>query len=163
MIEDIASFTRVCAYDRAGFAWSEAGPEPRTAGNLASELSDLLRTAGVDPPFVLSGHSFGGVVVQVFASQFPDEVAGLVLVDASPTSPPISPRALRTDEKPCVDAKVSGSCWRRSPHDAYADCQSRFPPQFSAGCGEATAGNDAIVSDHGVGTRGLGGKHEPSC
>ena len=82
VIEDIASFTRVCAYDRAGFAWSEAGPEPRTAGNLARELRDLLSTAGVDPPFVLSGHSFGGVVVQVFASQFQDEVAGLVLVDA---------------------------------------------------------------------------------
>ena len=82
VIEDIASFARVCAYDRAGFAWSEAGPEPRTASNVASELRDLLRTAGVDPPFVLAGHSYGGVVVQSYASQFPDEVAGLVLVDA---------------------------------------------------------------------------------
>ena len=82
VIEDIASFARVCAYDRAGFAWSEAGPEPRTASNVASELRDLLRTAGVDPPLVLAGHSYGGVVVQSYASQFPDEVAGLVLVDA---------------------------------------------------------------------------------
>lgn len=82
VIEDIASFTRVCAYDRAGFGWSEAGPEPRTASNLASELRDLLRAAGVDPPFVLAGHSFGGVVVQLYASQFPEEVAGIVLVDA---------------------------------------------------------------------------------
>lgn len=82
VIEDIASFTRVCAYDRAGFGWSEAAPEPRTASNVASELRDLLRAAGVDPPFVLAGHSYGGVVVQVYASQFPDEVAGMVLVDA---------------------------------------------------------------------------------
>lgn len=82
VIEDIASFTRVCAYDRAGFGWSEAGPKPRTAGNVASELRDLLRTAGVNPPFVLAGHSYGGVVVQLYASQFPDEVAGMVLVDA---------------------------------------------------------------------------------
>ena len=82
VIEDIASFARVCAYDRAGFAWSEVGPEPRTASNVASELRDLLGTAGVDPPFVLAGHSYGGVVVQSYASQFPDEVAGLVLVDA---------------------------------------------------------------------------------
>ena len=82
VIEDIASFARVCAYDRAGFGWSEAGPEPRTASNLASELRDLLRAAGVDPPFVLAGHSFGGVVVQLYASQFPEEVAGIVLVDA---------------------------------------------------------------------------------
>ena len=82
VIEGIASFARVCAYDRAGFGWSEVGPEPRTASNLASDLRDLLRAAGVDPPFVLVGHSFGGVVVQLYASQFPEEVAGLVLVDA---------------------------------------------------------------------------------
>lgn len=82
VIEDIASFTMVCAYDRAGFGWSEAAPEPRTASSLASELRDLLNTAGVDPPLVLAGHSFGGVVVQLYASQFPEEVAGIVLVDA---------------------------------------------------------------------------------
>ncbi|MDE2665757.1 MAG: alpha/beta hydrolase [Acidobacteriota bacterium] len=80
---DIASFARVCAYDRAGYGWSEAGPEPRTISNIAGELRDLLRTAGVDPPYVLAGHSFGGLVVQFHASRFPDEVAGMVLVDSS--------------------------------------------------------------------------------
>ena len=83
VIEDIASFTRVCAYDRAGYGWSEAGPEPRTISNIAKELRDLLRTAHVDPPYVLAGHSFGGLVVQLYASQFPGEVAGMVLVDSS--------------------------------------------------------------------------------
>ena len=83
VIEDIASFARVCAYDRAGYAWSEAGPEPRTISNITGELRDLLRTAGVDPPYVLAGHSFGGLVVQLYASRFPDEVAGMVLVDSS--------------------------------------------------------------------------------
>ena len=83
VIEDIASFARVCAYDRAGWGWSEAGPQPRTISNITRELRDLLRTAKVGPPYVLVGHSFGGLIVQVYASQFPDEVAGMVLVDSS--------------------------------------------------------------------------------
>ena len=83
VIDDIASFARVCAYDRAGYAWSEAGPEPRTISNITRELRDLLRIARVDPPYVLAGHSFGGLVVQLYASRFPDEVAGMVLVDSS--------------------------------------------------------------------------------
>ena len=83
VIEDIASFTRVCAYDRAGYGWSESGSEPRTISNITGELRGLLRNAGVDPRYVLVGHSFGGLVVQVYASRFPDEVAGMVLVDSS--------------------------------------------------------------------------------
>ena len=83
VIADIASFARVCAYDRAGYAWSEAGPEPRTIINITGELRELLRTARVDPPYVLAGHSFGGLVVQLYASRFPDEVAGMVLVDSA--------------------------------------------------------------------------------
>ena len=83
VIEDIASFARVCAYDRAGYGWSEAGPEPRTLRNITGELRDLLRTAQVGRPYVLVGHSFGGLVVQLYASRFPDEVAGMVLVDSS--------------------------------------------------------------------------------
>ena len=83
VIEDIASFATVCAYDRAGYGWSQAGPEPRTISNIARELRDLLRTARVDPPYILAGHSFGGLVVQLYASRFPDDVAGMVLVDSS--------------------------------------------------------------------------------
>lgn len=83
VMEDIASFARVCAYDRAGYAWSEAGPEPRTIGKITRELRDLLHTARVDPPYVLAGHSFGGLVVQIYASRSPDEVAGMVLVDSA--------------------------------------------------------------------------------
>ena len=80
---DIATFARVCAYDRAGYAWSEAGPEPRTIVKIASELRLLLHSAEVNPPYVLVGHSFGGLVVQLYASRFPNEVAGMVLVDSS--------------------------------------------------------------------------------
>ena len=83
VIEDIASFATVCAYDRAGYGWSEAGPGPRTISNITGELRELLRTARLDPPYVLAGHSFGGLVVQLYASRFPDEVAGMVLVDSA--------------------------------------------------------------------------------
>lgn len=83
VMEDIALFTRVCAYDRAGYGWSEAGAEPRTISNIATELRALFHKTGVHPPYVLAGHSFGGLVVQFYASRFPDQVAGMVLVDSA--------------------------------------------------------------------------------
>jgi pimeloyl-ACP methyl ester carboxylesterase len=79
----VATFTRVCSYDRAGYGWSDAGPEPRTSGRLVSELHMLLVNAGVPGPYVLVGHSFGGLTMRLFASTYPQEVAGLVLVDSS--------------------------------------------------------------------------------
>lgn len=83
VMEDIALFTKVCAYDRAGYGWSEAGAEPRTISNIATELRALFHKTGVHPPYVLAGHSFGGLVVQFYASRFPDQVAGMVLVDSA--------------------------------------------------------------------------------
>ncbi len=80
---DIAKFTRVCTYDRAGYAWSETGPAPRTTDSIAQELRLLVQNAAIEPPYVLVGHSFGGLVVQRFAGRFPSEVAGMVLVDAA--------------------------------------------------------------------------------
>jgi pimeloyl-ACP methyl ester carboxylesterase len=77
----VAEFTRACAYDRAGFGRSDRGPMPRTAGRLADELHALLLNAGEPPPYILVGHSFGGLVVRIFAARHPDLTAGLVLVD----------------------------------------------------------------------------------
>jgi pimeloyl-ACP methyl ester carboxylesterase len=77
----VAEFARACAYDRAGFGWSDAGPLPRTAGRIADELLVLLRHASVPPPYVLVGHSFGGLVMRIFAGRHPELTAGLVLVD----------------------------------------------------------------------------------
>ncbi len=79
----VAEFTRVCSYDRAGYGWSDSGPRPRTAQRMARELHTLLAKAEIEPPYVLVGHSYGGELVRVYADQYPDEVAGLVLVDSS--------------------------------------------------------------------------------
>jgi pimeloyl-ACP methyl ester carboxylesterase len=80
---DVAAFTRVCSYDRAGMGYSDAGPSPRTTRRIADELAQLLDRTGVSGPVVLVGASIGGLAVRVFASEHAQRVAGLVLVDAS--------------------------------------------------------------------------------
>jgi pimeloyl-ACP methyl ester carboxylesterase len=77
----VAAFTRVCTYDRAGYAWSEPGPRPRTFAQINLELKEGLKALGERPPFVLVGHSFGGPVVRAYAAAYPGDVAGMVLVD----------------------------------------------------------------------------------
>jgi pimeloyl-ACP methyl ester carboxylesterase len=77
----VAKFARVCTYDRGGAGWSDPGTQPRTSQQFAEELHALLNNAGVEGPYVLVGHSLGGNNVQIYASRYPDEVAGMVLVD----------------------------------------------------------------------------------
>jgi pimeloyl-ACP methyl ester carboxylesterase len=78
----IAEFTTVVSYDRAGFGWSRhAAPHRPTALAAAEELAVLLERAGIAPPFILVGHSFGGLIVRIFQQTFPEKVAGLVFVD----------------------------------------------------------------------------------
>ena len=79
---DVAKFTRVCSYDRAGVGYSDAGPLPRTADRIVDELRALLDASGLRAPFVLVGASISGWYVRVFASLYSQQVAGLVLVDA---------------------------------------------------------------------------------
>jgi pimeloyl-ACP methyl ester carboxylesterase len=80
---EIAKSTRVCSYDRAGMGWSQPSPNPRTTEVMAEELHTLLRNTGIEGPYILVGHSFGGIVVRSFARQYPSEVAGMVLVDSA--------------------------------------------------------------------------------
>ena len=82
--DQLAAETRVCTYDRAGYGRSEPGPMPRHSRQATSELQQLLQKAGVEGPYVLVGHSLGGLNAQVFAHTYPDLVAGLVLVDPPP-------------------------------------------------------------------------------
>jgi pimeloyl-ACP methyl ester carboxylesterase len=79
----IARTTRVCAYDRAGMGWSESGPAPRDPLRISTELHTLLARAGTPGPYVLVGHSYGGLYVQMYAARYADQVAGIVLVDSS--------------------------------------------------------------------------------
>jgi len=79
----LAKTTRVCSYDRAGMGWSEAGPEPRDARQISSELHTLLKGADTEGPYVLVGHSYGGLYARMYAARSSDETAGVVLVDSS--------------------------------------------------------------------------------
>ena len=78
---EVSKFAKVCVFDRAGLGWSDAAPGPRTSKQIARELRTLLRNAGINGPYVLVGHSFGAINVRLFASLYPNEVAGMVLVD----------------------------------------------------------------------------------
>jgi pimeloyl-ACP methyl ester carboxylesterase len=78
----VAEATRVCTYDRAGMGWSDARSEPRDARHIAADLHALLKGGDVPGPYVLVGHSFGGLLVREYAAQYPLDVAGVVLVDA---------------------------------------------------------------------------------
>lgn len=94
VLPGVAGFTRVCAYDRPGTILADPGdpgqrsrsdavPQPRTAADLVTDLHDLLHAAGIPGPYVMVGHSFGGIVGRLYAATYPADVVGLVLVDSS--------------------------------------------------------------------------------
>jgi pimeloyl-ACP methyl ester carboxylesterase len=80
---EVSHSTRVCAYDRAGMGWSEMGPEPRDARRISGELHALLEGSGIEGPYVLAGHSFGGLYAQTYAARYPEEMAGVALIESS--------------------------------------------------------------------------------
>jgi pimeloyl-ACP methyl ester carboxylesterase len=84
--KEVAAFARTVSYDRAGLGQSESGPKPRSAKQIATELHTALEKAGVKPPYLLVGHSFGGIYARVFAAMYPKEVVGMVLLDPSQES-----------------------------------------------------------------------------
>jgi len=75
--------TRVCVFDRPGYGWSDAGPQPRNSLRISHEIEKLVQKANIPGPYVLVGHSFGGYNIRVFAAHNPNKIAGMVLVDAS--------------------------------------------------------------------------------
>jgi pimeloyl-ACP methyl ester carboxylesterase len=89
----VARTTRVCSYDRAGYGWSDPGPPPRIVRLVAGDLDALLRASGEPSPYVLVGHSLGGLFIRSYAGGAPGAVAGMVLVDSSheEQAPPNAP------------------------------------------------------------------------
>jgi pimeloyl-ACP methyl ester carboxylesterase len=105
----IARVTRVCSYDRAGLGQSAPAPEgmPRSALTQARELHELLARAGVAGPYVVVGHSWGGLIAQVFAHTYPRVVAGAVLLDATNYAYGLPPRRKLNPEG--IDAHASAN------------------------------------------------------
>ena len=107
----VARDTRVCVYDRAGRGWSEPADAPQDGVQVADDLHALLQRGQVPGPFVLAGHSFGGLYVLAFADRYPEEVAGMVLVDSTAPQAGAAPPGGRTsyDGLGRVSALVSSS------------------------------------------------------
>jgi pimeloyl-ACP methyl ester carboxylesterase len=94
----LAHESTVCLYDRAGLGWSEPPRRRRTAATMAEELHALLHAAGIEPPYVLVGHSLGELITRMFVLLYPDEVTGLALIDSShPEQPGRLPRTSMRD------------------------------------------------------------------
>ncbi len=91
--EKVSSFTATASYDRCGLGWSSPCRSLRTPGNISLELHTMLESAGIKPPYVLVGHSFGGLVMRRYATMYPEDVAGVVLVDPMRCEewPPLNP------------------------------------------------------------------------
>jgi pimeloyl-ACP methyl ester carboxylesterase len=150
----IARSTRTCVYDRAGRGWSEAAQPARTGIQMAADLHTLLQRGHVPGPYVLAGHSFGGLYVQAFAARYPTEVAGLVLIDS--TGPRTTAQG-HIDRPSFVDrafALVSASA-RLGLGRLYALIAANTLPPRSArevNANIATAGNLRSTIDEYAGT-----------
>jgi len=103
--DEIAAFTRACAYSRAGILWSDPASGPRNATAVATDLHRLLRAAGEHPPYVLVGHSMGGPYAVTFTQHFGPDVAGLVLVD------PSHPRQFEREGMPGIGPMLRAQTW----------------------------------------------------
>lgn len=134
---EVAKTARVCVYDRAGYGWSEASPKPRTYGVMAEELHTLLKNASIAGPYLLVGHSLGGIIVRHFAYQYPQEVAGLVLVDsATEGQMERFPAALKKLQSPDdllkllqgFEAAITSGEAAKNP-DAFLPLEPRLPRQ----------------------------------
>jgi len=113
--ETVAQFTHTASYDRGGLGWSSPASSARTPGNIAIELHAMLEAAGIKPPYVLVGHSFGGLVMRRYAALYPEDVLGVVLVDP-----------MRIEEWPPLDPAKQAHVDRGARLTGYAIPIARF-------------------------------------
>jgi pimeloyl-ACP methyl ester carboxylesterase len=136
----LSALTEVIAYDRAGFGFSDPGPLPRTADAIHSDLRAMIKALDLRPPYILAGHSAGSYDVRMYASRYPDEVAGLVLVDPSSEEQTERFRVASEDfdklnvmaaamYRRCGEAAAAGKLKRDNPE--YADCFALGYPDLS--------------------------------
>ena len=111
----VAEFARTVSYDRGGLGWSSPSLTPRTPANIAVELHTMLLQAGIKPPFLLVGHSFGGLVMRRYAALYPEDVAGVVLIDP-----------MRLEEWPPLDPSKQATLDRGVRMAGYAIPIARF-------------------------------------
>ncbi|MBX9616693.1 MAG: alpha/beta hydrolase [Caulobacteraceae bacterium] len=133
----IAGFARVCTYDRAGMGWSDPAPEGWTYPDRTRDLHALLQTAEVEGPYVLVGHSLGGLLIRAFANTYPDQVAGLVLVDATSERNLPEFEAARDSTVSQIDAAIAvsqpGVPVIGMPAGTSAEVQMAFTPEVLRG------------------------------
>lgn len=143
-----------CSYDRAGLGFSDASTRPSTASNDVDDIRRALRVVGIKPPYVLVGHSSGGMAVRVFADRYRDEVVGMVLVDPSDedqnkrldaldVSEGRAPRTKGEVDRTCLDAAKGGRIPRTSPD--YASCVGERDARFSDAINDAIQGFTASL------------------
>lgn len=148
----IAKFTRVCSYDRAGMGFSGGGPLPRDANAMVDDLHVLLQRAHVAPPYVLVGHSIAGLYAPLYADRYPQEVAGMVLVDPSfpnqtQALDAVSPFMKHNDAQGgdaynvCYEAAMHGELGLTRGSAKYALCG--FPPHVDTDVRAQCAKNGA--------------------
>ena len=156
---EVAKFARICTYDPAGFAWSDAGPGPGCA-DRAADLRKLLQAAGIEGPYVLTGLSYGALVARYYTQQFPGDVAAIVIVDHAfldpgPSNPPPPGAPVLISQTPIVLSMEDISRFGNLPREArdlhrWADAQG--PPMPSV----ATAREcQAMVERKSLGSRPL--------
>jgi len=133
----IAGFAQVCTYDRAGMGWSDPAPEGWTYPDRTRDLHALLQAAGVDGPYVLVGHSLGGLLIRAYAQAYPDQVAGLVLVDATSERNLPEFEAARDSTVSQIDAALAvsqpGVSVIGMPAGTSAEVQMAFTPEVLRG------------------------------
>jgi pimeloyl-ACP methyl ester carboxylesterase len=154
----VARDSRVCVYDRAGRGWSDPAASPPDGAQIATDLHTLLARAHVPGPYVLAGHSFGGLYVRTYAAKYPDEVAGLVVVDstAAHDTPVSAPKpgsysVLKHATSLIATTSHVGLGWFLANSDyAYLPPKYRDDARFTAATGKEMAG---FLDEFGVANR----------